>query len=41
MQVQVKFNDLCKTKAAANKMSKKDIDMLVVCKIENEFGYPE
>jgi hypothetical protein len=22
-------------------MSKKDIDMLIVCKIENEFGYPE
>ena len=40
MNPQIKFNELQRV-PKMEKLKKTEVDMLVVCKIENEFGYPE
>lgn len=42
--VKIQFNDKIEKKPInhyTTKLTKDDLDMLIVCKIENEFGYPE
>ena len=40
MRFNIKFNDKVKPRKP-QRMPKVEVDMLIVCKIENEFGYPE